>query len=129
MPITYNHATEPIIAEIRDYVGDTIDEVGPRWVANANQLDQSNFSDEVINFYYQKEGENVGRTVARLFEILHGDWLKASDSVTDGQEKEDLKEKANRYAKAAERWRKRYGYVDDDAASEDDTLFEVFTVW
>lgn len=127
MPLTYNHATHPTISEIRDYIGDTEPDHGPRWGANSADLSLKNFDDETITFYHEKEGEVVGRTVARLFEILHGDWLKASDSITDGQEKEDTKEKANRYAKAAERWRKRYGYVDDDAASEDDALFEVFT--
>lgn len=107
MAFTYDHTSSATIAQIRDAIGDQLENAGPRWHANADTPSESNFSDEVLTAYYAKNSSDFYKTVCDLLFVLYGDWLKASTLVQDGDEIENLKDKADGYRRAAIAWQER----------------------
>lgn len=86
---------------IRFYVGDTVENSGPRPKAG-----NTNFSDALIAAVLSSEGHRVA-TVAALFEALSNEWARHKTAEREGEVSVDTKEVADQYASLADEWRSK----------------------
>jgi hypothetical protein len=102
MSFTYDLSTT--IGQIRIATGDTVEGVGAR-------PDRRNLSDEEITYLYQKEGSDVNRAIAAVFETLEAEWTREYN-ITAGPRKDEANSVAIRYRSMSTRFRKLFGGGD-----------------
>ncbi len=106
MTITYDEAVMDDITLIRMEIGDGTEGDGPR-------PNSDNFSDQAITRLLGEEG-NVGRTAARLSEILSREWAIVPTQITAG----GLSERSNAayyWGQQGMRLRAQYGEAGKQA--------------
>ena len=106
MTFTYTPGTgDPNLWQIRELIGDTIQNEGPRYAAlPAN----TNFSDESILAYVGIEG-SIERVVARLCEILCMEWAGAATMVKAHELTEQYGDRSSRFCERASKLRATFG--------------------
>jgi hypothetical protein len=97
MTFTYSSNLETDLSLIRLYVGDSVENAGPR-------PDSTNFSDEEVSALFGLAEGNVSVVVSQLFSILVAEWTKLAVSITIGPRREELWRVADMYKKRAQEW-------------------------
>ncbi len=108
MTFTYNVTPSTDLDLIRLTIGDNVEDTGVK-------PNGTNYSDEEINFFLSKEGNNPNKTVARLYENLATLYATYVDTKI-GSRDEKLSKVADNYIKLAAKWRDDYGYGDTSTA-------------
>lgn len=103
---TYDPTLSDDISQVRFFIGDTVENNGPR--ANTVGPDLTNFKDEEITAMLGVSGSIIS-CVPVLLETLANEWSKLATSITIGPRKEDLTRVAEAYRKQAEDWRRTNG--------------------
>ncbi len=96
-------ATLVLVAKVRFEIGDTVLNKGPR-------PDDSNFSDEEIEYKLTEYGNAVAATAAALCDVLATAWAKEATTKT-GDIQENLTDISKQYAERAKSLRKHSGVV------------------
>ena len=128
MTITYLGTLATDLDKCRFYLGDRVENSGPR-------PSDGNFSDEEIAGVITVAG-TWQRAVGQLLDALSVEWSQHAD-ITVGPRRQSFSQVAEAYAKRAEKWRKDQhiypgisvaGVIRDDGYSDDEPSDEAETV-
>lgn len=105
MTFTYNlastDATILLISRLRLEIGD-------KTLNQGVNPDASNFSDEELQTFLTRAGDNIEHAAALACDVLANTWAHLAD-IEIGPRSEDLSQVAARYEKRAQRYRDRLG--------------------
>jgi len=92
------------VSKVRLEIDDTVYAAGVK-------PDGTNFTDEEIMIWLDREGDDVMRAVASACEVLARGWARVAD-IAVGPRRESLGQVAQRYAEQAKSLRTQYGGGD-----------------